>query len=308
MAGTDLPGSTSSRSRCPTPAAWCCCPSSTASAPRRCPTRPACCTASPARNATPAHLVRAAVDGLLCGLADAVEAVQETGVDLRRIVLIGGAARSRRRRHAGRAPCSASRCSAPSRGSTSPSVPPARPPGRCPAPTPRPQWEVSGTALAARPSSRRASAATRRGLPPRPRRRPPAARQARRRRRPDGGVLTDLRHVIAPLHLYDGSSGTYLPVKGFHHHGFSQLDSHSASTRAPTPRRSRPSTSRSPTASSWSSSGPPDAASRPRCGCSRDSRRSPPAGSRSVTRTSPTWPPRTATSRWCSRTTRSTRT
>ena len=46
------------------------------------------------RNATPAHLARAAVDGLLCGLADAVEAVQETGVDLKRIVLIGGAARS----------------------------------------------------------------------------------------------------------------------------------------------------------------------------------------------------------------------
>ncbi len=47
------------------------------------------------RNATPGHLVRAAVDGLLCGLADAVEAVQQTGVDLQRIVLIGGAARSR---------------------------------------------------------------------------------------------------------------------------------------------------------------------------------------------------------------------
>ena len=46
------------------------------------------------RNATPAHLVRAAVDGLLCGLADAVEAVQGTGVELRRIVLVGGAARS----------------------------------------------------------------------------------------------------------------------------------------------------------------------------------------------------------------------
>ncbi|WP_460818501.1 xylulokinase [Nocardioides korecus] len=46
------------------------------------------------RNATPAHLVRAAVDGLLCGLADAVEAVRDTGVVLERIVLVGGAARS----------------------------------------------------------------------------------------------------------------------------------------------------------------------------------------------------------------------
>ncbi len=50
-------------------------------------------------NATPGHLVRAAVDGLLCGLADAVEAVQDTGVELRRIVLIGGAARSSAVRH-----------------------------------------------------------------------------------------------------------------------------------------------------------------------------------------------------------------
>ncbi len=47
------------------------------------------------RNATPAHLVRAAVDGLLCGLADAVTALEEHGVTPRRVVLIGGAARSR---------------------------------------------------------------------------------------------------------------------------------------------------------------------------------------------------------------------
>jgi len=45
-------------------------------------------------NATPGHLVRAAVEGLLCGLADAVDAVEATGVTPRRIVLIGGAARS----------------------------------------------------------------------------------------------------------------------------------------------------------------------------------------------------------------------
>ncbi len=46
-------------------------------------------------NATPAHLVRAAVDGLLCGLADAVTALEDHGVTPRRVVLIGGAARSR---------------------------------------------------------------------------------------------------------------------------------------------------------------------------------------------------------------------
>ena len=45
-------------------------------------------------NATPAHLVRAAVEGMLCGLADAVEAVRATAGEPRRIVLIGGAARS----------------------------------------------------------------------------------------------------------------------------------------------------------------------------------------------------------------------
>lgn len=46
------------------------------------------------RNATPAHLARAAVEGMLCGLADAVDALRESGIEPRRIVLIGGAARS----------------------------------------------------------------------------------------------------------------------------------------------------------------------------------------------------------------------
>jgi xylulokinase len=46
------------------------------------------------RNSTPAHLVRAAVEGMLCGLADAVEPLQACGVEPRRVVLIGGAARS----------------------------------------------------------------------------------------------------------------------------------------------------------------------------------------------------------------------
>ncbi len=45
-------------------------------------------------NMTPAHLVRASVEGMLCGLSDAVEALDGAGVDPRRIVLIGGAARS----------------------------------------------------------------------------------------------------------------------------------------------------------------------------------------------------------------------
>lgn len=45
-------------------------------------------------NATQAHLVRAAIEGMLCGLADAVEPLRATGVVPRRVVLVGGAARS----------------------------------------------------------------------------------------------------------------------------------------------------------------------------------------------------------------------
>jgi xylulokinase len=45
-------------------------------------------------NATPAHLVRASVEGMLCGLADAVAPLRASGVTPRRIVLVGGAARS----------------------------------------------------------------------------------------------------------------------------------------------------------------------------------------------------------------------
>ncbi len=45
-------------------------------------------------NTTPRHLARAAVEGMLCGLADGVDALRAQGVDVRRILLIGGAARS----------------------------------------------------------------------------------------------------------------------------------------------------------------------------------------------------------------------
>ena len=44
--------------------------------------------------ATPAHLARATVEGLLCGLADGIDALVEHGVAVERIVLIGGGARS----------------------------------------------------------------------------------------------------------------------------------------------------------------------------------------------------------------------
>jgi xylulokinase len=42
----------------------------------------------------PAHLARAAVEGLLCGLADGLEAVASLGIEVRRVLLVGGGARS----------------------------------------------------------------------------------------------------------------------------------------------------------------------------------------------------------------------
>jgi xylulokinase len=46
-------------------------------------------------NATPENLARAAVEGMLCGLADGVDALKAQGIETRRVLLIGGAARSR---------------------------------------------------------------------------------------------------------------------------------------------------------------------------------------------------------------------
>jgi xylulokinase len=47
------------------------------------------------RNATAANLARAAVEGVLCGLADGVEALGRVGVAASCVVLVGGGARSR---------------------------------------------------------------------------------------------------------------------------------------------------------------------------------------------------------------------
>ncbi|GAB2859055.1 xylulokinase [Nocardioides pacificus] len=43
---------------------------------------------------TPAHLARAAVEGVLCGLADGLDALRAQGADVRRVLLVGGGARS----------------------------------------------------------------------------------------------------------------------------------------------------------------------------------------------------------------------
>jgi xylulokinase len=45
-------------------------------------------------NTTPANLARAAVEGILCGLADGLDALVAHGVEVRRVLLLGGAARS----------------------------------------------------------------------------------------------------------------------------------------------------------------------------------------------------------------------
>ncbi|MCL6550612.1 MAG: xylulokinase [Acidothermus cellulolyticus] len=45
-------------------------------------------------NSTPAHLARAAIEGVLCGLADGLDALVAHGVAVQRVVLIGGGARN----------------------------------------------------------------------------------------------------------------------------------------------------------------------------------------------------------------------
>ncbi|MBS2537036.1 xylulose kinase [Catenulispora sp. NF23] len=45
-------------------------------------------------NSTPAHLARAYIEGMLCGLADGLDALSAVGVPVERILLVGGAARS----------------------------------------------------------------------------------------------------------------------------------------------------------------------------------------------------------------------
>jgi len=45
-------------------------------------------------NATPANIARAAVEGMLCGLGEGVDALRARGIRVERVLLIGGAARS----------------------------------------------------------------------------------------------------------------------------------------------------------------------------------------------------------------------
>lgn len=64
----------------------------------RTPNRPAArglVTGMTPDNATSANLARAAVEGLLCGLADGLDALRAQGVTVERVLLVGGGARSR---------------------------------------------------------------------------------------------------------------------------------------------------------------------------------------------------------------------
>jgi xylulokinase len=45
-------------------------------------------------NMEPEHLARAAVEGVLCGLADGLDALRGQGVPVRRVLLVGGGSRS----------------------------------------------------------------------------------------------------------------------------------------------------------------------------------------------------------------------
>jgi xylulokinase len=45
-------------------------------------------------NMEPEHLARAAVEGVLCGLADGLDALRDQGVPVRRVLLVGGGSRS----------------------------------------------------------------------------------------------------------------------------------------------------------------------------------------------------------------------
>jgi xylulokinase len=45
-------------------------------------------------NSNPEDIARAYIEGMLCGLADAVDALEKAGVDIRRVFLVGGAAKN----------------------------------------------------------------------------------------------------------------------------------------------------------------------------------------------------------------------
>ncbi|MEJ7704472.1 MAG: FGGY-family carbohydrate kinase [Geodermatophilaceae bacterium] len=87
-------------------------------------------------NSTAAHVARAAVEGVLCGLRAGLEALVAQGVEVGRVVLIGGVPACRRcgraRRRSWGTPCP---CPRPA--STSPTAPRGKPRGFCRVPSSR---------------------------------------------------------------------------------------------------------------------------------------------------------------------------
>ena len=102
-------------------------------------------------NATPENLARAVVEGMLLGLAGAVEAVRAAGCPVERVLLIGGAAASRPCR---RSPptSSAHRSRSPPPASTSRWERPARRPGRSRGATPHRRGRSPSTSPSTRPT------------------------------------------------------------------------------------------------------------------------------------------------------------
>ena len=45
-------------------------------------------------NSNPEYIARAFVEGMLCGLADAVDSLEKSGVEIKRVFLVGGAAKN----------------------------------------------------------------------------------------------------------------------------------------------------------------------------------------------------------------------
>ena len=83
------------------------------------------------RNATAENLARAAVEGVLCSVAEATDALGAYGVELRRVLLVGGGGAARKRSESWLPASSASMLTCPSPKNTSRLAPPARPPGSC---------------------------------------------------------------------------------------------------------------------------------------------------------------------------------
>ena len=89
---TGCPGSRCRRRPVRAGSRWC--RTSRASARPTAPTPPDRLHGLTLETSTPSHLARAAVEGLLCGLADGLDALVEQGAEVRRVLLVGGGARS----------------------------------------------------------------------------------------------------------------------------------------------------------------------------------------------------------------------